>query len=197
MQPFDCTQSIILENERTRLTPLQLEEAPKLHHIALVEKDLLGLSPSSIHTEELLEKYIETALQAKAKHIRYPFLIFDKQQQQYAGSTSFGNISNPNARIEIGWTWIGTNFQRTGLNRANKFLMLQYAFETLGFERVELKTDGRNLQSRTAMEKIGATPEGILRSHTVMSDGYRRDTHYYSILKSEWHKIKRDIFGVQ
>ena len=131
------------------------------------------------------------------RHIRYPFLIFDKQQQQYAGSTSFGNISNPNARIEIGWTWIGTNFQRTGLNRANKFLMLQYAFETLGFERVELKTDGRNLQSRTAMEKIGATPEGILRSHTVMSDGYRRDTHYYSILKSEWHKIKRDIFGVQ
>ena len=195
MIPFDCTQSHILENERTRLTPLTLEDAPKLHPIALVEKDLLRLSPSSIHTEALLIKYMETAFQAKQNGIRYPFLIFDKQKQQYAGSTSFGNISNPNARIEIGWTWIGKNFQRTGLNRANKFLMLQYAFETLGFERVELKTDGRNIQSRTAMEKIGATFEGALRSHTVMSDGYRRDTFYYSILKVEWPAIKEKIFG--
>ncbi len=195
MRPFDCTQPLILENEQTRLTPLQLADASKLHPIAIVEKDLLSLSPSCIHTEELLNTYIQTALQAKENHIRYPFLIFDKNQQQYAGSTSFGNISNPNARIEIGWTWIGKNFQRTGLNRANKFLMLQYAFEVLEFERVELKTDGRNVQSRTAMEKIGATFEGILRSHTVMSDGYRRDTFYYSILKSEWPTIKEDIFG--
>lgn len=194
MNHFNFELPLMLENERTLLTPLTLADAPKLYPIALVQKDLLRYSPSEVHSQALLEKYISTALQAKAANVRYPFLIFDKQQQQYAGTTSFGNIADAHRRLEIGWTWIGKEFQRTGLNRANKFLMLQYAFETLGYERVELKTDGRNKQSRTAMEKIGAQFEGILRSHTVMSDGYRRDTYYYGILRSEWPGIKKDIF---
>ena len=195
MNHFNFELPLVLENERTLLTPLSLADAPKLHPIALTQKDLLRYSPSEIHSEALLEKYISTALQAKATENRYPFLIFDKQLQRYAGTTSFGNIADVHRRLEIGWTWIGKEFQRTGLNRANKFLMLQYAFETLGYERVELKTDGRNKQSRTAMEKIGAQFEGILRSHTVMSDGYRRDTYYYGILRSEWPGIKEKIFS--
>ena len=91
-------------------------------------------------------------------------------------------------------TWFGKSFQRTGLNRNVKFLMLRYAFEALRFERVELKTDERNQQSRLAIEKIGGRFEGILRSHVLMPDGFRRNTVYYSILKSEWPAIKKDIF---
>ena len=191
---FDISQNILLENDRSLLRPLVAEDIEHLLPLALKDKDLMDFSPSEIHRPELIQAYVDTALAAKADGIRYPFIIFDKHNNQFAGSTSFGNISNQNSRLEIGWTWIGKNFQRTGLNRNNKFLMLSYAFEKLNCLRVELKTDTRNIQSRTAMKKIGATEEGILRSHTLMSDGYRRDTIYYSILKNEWEVIKGSIF---
>jgi len=194
---FDISQNIILENERSLLRPLVPEDIEHLFPIAIKDKDLMDFSPSEIHRPELIQLYVDTAMSAKVKSIRYPFIIFDKQKNQYAGSTSFGNMSNKNSRLEIGWTWIGKEFQRTGLNRNNKFLMLRYAFEELGCIRVELKTDTRNIQSRTAMKKIGATEEGILRSHTVMSDGYRRDTIYYSILIDEWQGIKETVFKAQ
>lgn len=196
MPLFDVTKEIILENERAKLRPLIQDDHNNLAPIAFKNEDLLKLSPSEIHTTEKLHAYISTALEAKEKSIRYPFIIMDKSEQAYAGSTSFGNISNLNQRIEIGWTWIGKDFQGTGLNQACKALLLSYAFDTLEFERVELKTDTRNLQSRRAMEKIGAKMEGTLRSHTLMSDGYRRDTIYYSILRNEWPTIKSSIFSV-
>ena len=191
---FDISQNIILENDRSLLRPLVPEDIKHLLPLAIRDKDLMDFSPSEIHRPDLIQAYIDTALAAKTDGIRYPFIIFDKHNNQYTGSTSFGNMSNKNSRLEIGWTWIGKKFQRTGLNRNNKFLMLSYAFEELNCLRVELKTDTRNIQSRTAMKKIGATEEGILRSHTVMSDGYRRDTIYYSILKNEWEGIKGSIF---
>ena len=191
---FNIQQNIILENNHSLLRPLVAEDIEHLLPIAIKDKDLMDFSPSEIHRPELIQTYIDTALAAKANGIRYPFIIFDKHNNKYAGSTSFGNMSNKNSRLEIGWTWIGKDFQRTGLNRNNKLLMLSYAFEKLDCLRVELKTDTRNIQSRTAMKKIGATEEGILRSHTVMSDGYRRDTIYYSILVNEWEGIKESIF---
>jgi N-acetyltransferase len=103
-------------------------------------------------------------------------------------------VSDKDQRLEIGWTWFGKAFQRTGLNRNVKFLMLQYAFEQLQFERVELKTDERNHPSRKAIEGIGGKFEGILRSHMQLPDGFRRNTVYYSILKAEWPALKNGIF---
>ena len=191
---FDLNKNIILENDRAILRPLIAEDWQLLLPIATADKTLMRYSPSQTHNEFYLKEYISTALAAKKDGIRFPFIIFDKQKNEYAGCTSFGNISNKNLRVEIGWTWIGKPFQGTGLNKACKFLMLSYAFETLEFERVELKTDGRNKQSRRAIEKIGAQYEGTLRSHTVMSDGYRRDTVYYGLLKSDWQSVKKDIF---
>ena len=108
--------------------------------------------------------------------------------------TSFGNISTKDRRLEIGWTWIDKESQGTGLNKYCKHLMLSHAFEKLIMQRVEFKTDNRNNQSKKAIEKIGGTFEGILRSHTLMLDGYRRDTAYYSILKNEWDRINNTIF---
>ena len=195
MKLFNCKDKIILENDRVRLQPLLKTDILSLLPIATQDKTLMDYSPSATHSQPLLQQYIDTALEFKSKEIRYPFLIFDKKTNQIAGSTSFGNISNQNQRIEIGWTWIGKDFQGTGLNKACKFLLMSYAFETLEFERVELKTDARNAQSRRAIEKIGGKYEGMLRSHTLMSDGYRRDTVYYGILKNEWETVKNEIFG--
>lgn len=180
-------KDIILENDRVRLESItQISDGAKVADIILNEPDLLTYSPSMVRNQTELNAYFEMALAEKAAGVGLPFLIFDKIKNQYAGSTRFGNISLKDQRLEIGWTWIGKAFQGTGLNQKCKSLLLQYAFETLQCERVELKADARNWQSRKAMEKIGAKYEGCLRSHTLMPDGWRRDTVYYSILRAEY-----------
>ncbi|HEU4716244.1 MAG TPA: GNAT family protein [Bacteroidia bacterium] len=190
---FDFTKDILPENERVRLRPIEISDWDNLLPVALADNDLLHYSPSQVHSEGLLKKYIATALSDREKEVRYAFSVFDKSAGKYAGSTSFGNIVNKDKRIEIGWTWIGRQFQRTGLNRNMKFLMMQYVFETLEFERLEFRTDERNAASRTAIEKIGGKYEGTLRSHMLMPDGFRRNTACYSILKEEWPALKKQL----
>ncbi|MBL4708196.1 MAG: GNAT family N-acetyltransferase [Flavobacteriales bacterium] len=185
---------IVLENDRVRLEPLGLEHLGVLLPIAEKSPDLLKYSPSLFGNKENLNNYIANALISRGKELRYAFIIYDKEKQRYAGSTSFGNVSVPNERLEIGWTWIDKDFQGTGLNKHCKFLLLSYAFEQLRFERVELKTDSRNTQSIKAMEKIGASYEGELRHHMLMPDAYRRNSVCYSIIKWEWEGIKETIF---
>jgi len=194
MNTFNFEPTLCLENDRVRLTLLSTAAYGSLATIALNEPALLTYSPSEIHKPPYLQNYIQTALNGYKNRERYPFLIFDKEKNQVAGCTSFGNIENKHQRLEIGWTWIGKKFQGTGLNKAAKYLQLSYAFEQLNFERVEFKIDGRNQASRRAVEKIGALHEGTLRSHTLLSDGFRRDTTYYAILKEEWAALKTTIF---
>ena len=170
------------------------EDKNHLLAVATEHNDLVVYSPYQIHTPKLLEEFVLTSIAERKKEFRYPFTIYDKQKKAYAGSTSIANVSNRNKGLEIGWTWIGKQFQQTGLNRACKFLLLSYAFEELDFERVEFKTDERNMASRTAIEKIGGQYEGALRSHTLMLDGFRRTTVYYSILKQEWPHLKETVF---
>ena len=97
---------------------------------------------------------------------RFQFVVVDQASQQLLGSTGFGNYFPRDQRIEIGWTWLGKSAQGTGTNREMKAFMLQYAFYELGMLRVEFKTDVLNLPARKALLRIGATEEGILRSHT-------------------------------
>jgi N-acetyltransferase len=191
---FDFTKNIVLENDRVLLRPLTLTDFDNLKSPAASAENLLYYSPMTVETPEKLLVYIETALALRLKQDRYAFVIFDKKTNEYAGSTSFYAVSNKDERVAIGSTWIGKSFQRTGLNRAMKFLMMQYAFETLDFERVELHTDERNQQSRQAIKGIGGIEEGILRHFTVMSDGFRRNTVCFGILKEEWAGLKKTIF---
>jgi RimJ/RimL family protein N-acetyltransferase len=186
--PFD--EEIILENNFTILRPINKTDIYSLLPVATKDKDLLQFSPAPIYTKDLLQKYIDKAVENRLNKNRYTFIVFDKTQNAYAGSTSFLNISNPDARLEIGTTWYGKNFQGTGLNRNCKYLLMEFAFDKLDAERIEFKTDERNLASRKAIEKIGGQLEGILRQHTLMYDGFRRNTVCYSILKSEWRKLK-------
>ena len=188
------SDNIILENSRVRLEPLEGKHFDALLPITLNHPNLLRYSPVKFGTAEALKKILEKAERLRQEEAKYTFAIFDKKENVYAGSTSFMNISNIDQRLEIGSTWLGKEFQRTGLNRNCKFLLLQFAFEKLNFERVELKTDDRNEQSKTAIAAIGAQYEGRLRSHTLMTDGYRRDTVYFSILKNEWKGLKSTVF---
>ena len=187
---FSFSQDIVLQNEAVLLRPMEENDLEELLLVTSGHPLLVQYSPFQVHTRELLQEFIFNSLKERAAHARYPFTIIDKKSGQAAGSTSYASVSQKDGRLEIGWTWIGPGYQRTGLNRQCKWLLLSYAFDRLGFERVEFRTDERNLSSRRAMESMGAVYEGCLRSHTVMNDGFRRNTLYYSILRSEWELLK-------
>ena len=162
---FSFDTDILLQDKRVTLEPLSRNHFEFLLPVVQANPDLHKFSPSRYGSEESLKIYFENALNQKKHNLRYPFAIFDNLTGTYAGSTSFGTISNRDMRLEIGWTWIGAAFQRTGLNRHCKYSMLQYAFEKLNFERVAFKTDDRNEQSKNAIMAIGGKFEGIWRSH--------------------------------
>ena len=182
-----------LENNRVKLSLLDLSNYEYLLDVSQQE-NLIQYSPSDITTKEKLKEYVQTAVDGYYHKTIIPFLVFDKQTQSYAGSTRFGLINWKNKVLHIGWTWIGKQFQGTGLNKHIKFLMLQYAFETLDFDKVEFRIDERNIASKKAVEKIGATLEGILRKDTLMLDGFKRSTCCYGILKEEWSNIGQTVF---
>ena len=185
---------IVLENDKVRLEPLRWEHFEFLLPVSINDPDLLKFSPSEFGNDQALKIYFEENLELRKLRLKCPFAIYDKEQKSFAGSTSFMNISEPDKRLEIGSTWLGTKYQRTGLNRNCKYLLMQYAFENVKCKRIEFKTDNRNSQSKKAIEAIGGKYEGLLRSHTSMPDGFRRDTVCYSILIHEWNEIRRTIF---
>ncbi len=191
---FDFTQTYTFENDRARINALKSDDFEDLSNIAFHDTNLLQYSPAEIDDAEKLNNYIAIALQERLNKSRYAFTIFDKAANVYAGCTSFYAVSNADERLAIGYTWIGKAFQGSDLNRNCKFLMMQFAFETFGFNRVELHTDERNAQSRAAIRKIGGVEEGILRQFTMMPNGFRRNTVTFSILRSEWTELKTTIF---
>jgi len=186
-------QKPTLENERVKLSLLDLSNYKHLIEIAQ-QDNLIQYSPSTIDTPEDLKAYVQMAIDGYYHKTIMPFIVYDKQFEAYAGCTRFGLIDWQSKILHIGWTWIGKQFQGTGLNKNMKFLMLHYAFEELNFEKVEFRIDERNTASRKAVEKIGATLEGILRKDTLMPDGFKRNTCCYGILKEEWPTIKKSCF---
>ncbi|MEJ8801567.1 GNAT family N-acetyltransferase [Pontibacter sp. H249] len=190
---MNFTTDIVLENSHVLLRKFHPSDAPQLHEI-IFDEDTWRLMPTKVSTQQEFEAWQKTAELGYKTGTRYTLIIVNKASGKIAGSTSYGNVSDNDKRLEIGWTWLGKDYKGTGLNRHCKFLLLQYAFEKLKYERVELKTDVLNMRSRKAMLKIGATEEGVLRSHTLMHDGRRRDTIYYSILRPEWKNIKYTFF---
>jgi len=177
-----------LENDLVKLSPITLCNFHELISIASQE-NLVQYSPSDIATPESLKNYVKIALSQKDNGTSI-LIIFDKKKQQYAGSTRYMNINTKNKTLEIGSTWIGREFQGTGLNTQMKFLMLNYAFNEMYFEKVEFRIDERNMVSRKAVEKLGCTLEGILRKNVYLLDGFKRNTCCYGLLKEEWKPTK-------
>ncbi|MFY0254888.1 GNAT family N-acetyltransferase [Chitinophaga sp. 30R24] len=183
----------VLENKRVLLQPLQTSHKEVLLPLAL-EPSLWEVGMSQLTDDASLEKYIQVALTERAAKTAIPFVVFDKKENRIAGSTRYAAITLPHKRLEIGSTWITPSLQGSGLNKAMKFAMLQHAFEVMDMNRVELKTDELNTQSRNAILSIGCTQEGILRRHMITSTGRVRNTVYFSIVKEEWLAVKQRIF---
>ena len=174
-----------LQNKIVLLKSLTLDNFKHLLPIAAQDK-LIQYSPSHISNPDALENYVKKALDLQKKGLAIPLIIYDKLAQKYAGSTRYMNIDERNKTLEIGSTWIGREFQGTGLNTQVKQLMLDEAFGPMGYEKVEFRVDERNIRSRKAVEKLGAVLEGILRENVYLLDGFKRNTCCYGILKREW-----------
>lgn len=192
---FNCSKNIILEDEVVLLRPLQRSDFANLLEISNNEPETWQYSFIRANGEENLKKYIEIALQARDKEVEFPFIVFDKKSGKYAGSTRFYDMNLSNKTVQLGYTWYGKAFRGTGLNKNCKFLLLQFAFESLEVERVEFRADNNNARSIAAMKSIGCKVEGILRNHmqTLDSD-VRRDSIVLSILKEEWFlEVKQNL----
>ena len=140
-----------------------------------------------------IEKYIQDMLDLSSKGSILPFVTVDKASNTILGTTRYLNIDYENHRLEIGHTWIAKSWRKTYVNTEAKFLMLQYAFEKLACIAVEVRTDVLNTVSRQAIQRLGAKQDGILRHHKIMRDGRIRDTVCYSIIKSEWKEVKKNL----
>jgi RimJ/RimL family protein N-acetyltransferase len=179
----------VLEGRHVRLEPLT-----ESHHAALTEvgldPDLWALIPYRVTTPEEMTAYIERALKDQAAGVSLPFATIDRASGKIVGSTRYMNVERAHRRVEIGATWIARPWQRTAINTEAKYLMLCYAFETLGCIRVELKTDALNRRSRNAIQRIGAMEEGIFRRHIITWSGRVRDSVYFSVVDREWPRVK-------
>lgn len=183
---FDPTKDYSLTDECVLLRPLVQDDLEYLRVFARNEPAIWKYSTIGVSNEADLEKYIRVALDARTQGKEYPFIVFDKRTGQYAGSTRFYDIQPFHQTLQLGYTWYGKDFQGTGLNKHCKFLLLQFAFETLGMLRVEFRADNTNQRSIAAMKRIGCVEEGVLRKSLQKPDGSRRDSIILSILVEEW-----------
>lgn len=186
------SDAITLEGAVVRLEPLSMEHVTPLCDVAL-EPDVWRWTLSNVRTAEDMRRYVERALHSRERGIGYPFVTIERATGAVVGSTRYHAIEPDHRRLEIGYTFVAPAWQRTAVNTEAKYLMLRHAFEGLGMNRVEFKTDVLNRRSRDALLRIGATEEGVLRGHSITENGRIRDTIYYSILAPEWPETKRRL----
>ena len=173
-----------------RLEPLDAAHAQGLYNRGRHAADWLYM-PRACFVD--LADTRQWIVEAQAAAAQLPFAIVETAKGKPVGSTRYLNIRPEHRSLEIGWTWLGRDWQRTGVNTETKLLLLTHAFEQLHCVRVEFKTDARNARSQKALERIGAQQEGVLRKHMIVQADFARDSVYYSIIDSEWPKLKKRL----
>ncbi|WP_375756564.1 GNAT family N-acetyltransferase [Corallococcus exercitus] len=185
---------VTLEGRAVRLVPLSQEHVPAL--TALCEPEIFAHFSSVLRTRDDVQDYVIQALMASSRGTEQAFAILERASGDVVGTTRYLDISRYYRTLEIGSTWLGRRAWRTRVNTECKFLLLTHAFETLGVMRVQLKTDRRNVRSRAAIERLGATFEGILRNHMLVRGGVVRDSAYYGFIDTEWPGVKARLEGL-
>jgi N-acetyltransferase len=185
-------ENIQLKGKFITLEPLSMQRLDDLCEVGL-DESLWRLIPTQVSNRDGMKRFIETALDENERGVSLPFATILNETNKAIGSTRFGNIRVKDRGTEIGWTWLTPIYQRTFANTEAKLLMLAHAFETWNCIRVELKTDALNNQSRNAILRLGAKQEGIFRQHIICDSGRLRDSVYFSILDSEWERVKANL----
>ena len=184
-----------METLRVIINPMKPEDYDAFLPLTSRSPGLWKYFTKDLSNPEELQDWMNDAMKEKAECKRMPFTVTDRDTKQICGSTSLGNISFFDKRVEIGWSWLGEEYIGMGVNMAVKFALMSFAFEVMQMERVEAKTDFLNERAKAGLLKIGMIPEGVLRSHMQMPGNRRRDSAYYSILKDEWKERKGLFFS--
>lgn len=185
-------ERVTLRGRHVTLVPLTIEHVDALTRIGL-DADIWTWIPYQVTTRKGMHDYVAEGIAHWERGIALPFATTLTATGEVVGATRFGNVDLANKRVEIGWTWIGKAWQRTPVNTDAKLLMLTYAFESLGCQRVELKTDALNERSRNAILRIGAQFEGIFRKHMQTQSGRVRNTAWFSITDDDWPAVRERL----
>jgi RimJ/RimL family protein N-acetyltransferase len=187
-------QPVLLEGRHVRLEPLTRGHAEGLYAAGRDPAIFKYLLIPPFASVSVVRDWIDEALRAQAAGTEVAYATVRRSDGRVVGSTRFIDIRRPHRGLEIGWTWIAPEAQRTPVNTEAKYLMIRQAFEAWGALRVQLKTDANNTQSRAAILRLGAVYEGILRKQLLRPhDGYQRDTAMFSIIESEWPGVKAGL----
>lgn len=182
-------EPVTLEGKKIRLEALGEKHVVDLWAVS-EDPSIYAHKPYFMRSVDDMRVFVRKALQMHANGDRLAFATILQETGKPVGSTGYFAADEAHKRVEIGGTWVTPAWQRSVVNTETKFLLLGHAFETLGCNRVEFKTDVRNEKSRNALVRIGAKEEGVFRNHMVMPDGRLRDSVYYSIIVAEWPAVK-------
>jgi RimJ/RimL family protein N-acetyltransferase len=182
---------VVLEGASVRMEPLS--HAHEADLAGVLDPTLTQWFTKPLLTRADMHEYIAEALAAQQAGAALPFATVERASGRAVGTTRFAAIDRANRHVEIGWTLVARRFQRSGVNSEAKLLMLTHAFETWGCIRVEFKTDSLNIQSRTALTRLGAVEEGIFRNHMICASGRIRHSVYFSITNEEWPAVKQRL----
>jgi len=181
---------VVLESHGVRLEPLSQDHAQGLYNRGRAAPDWAYMPRSCFIDLADTRQWIDEALGAPAQ---MAFAIVELGKGKAVGSTRFLNIRPQHRSLEIGWTWLGQEWQHTAVNTEVKLLLLTHAFERLGCVRVEFKTDARNARSQRSLERLGATREGVLRNHMIVQGDFVRDSVYFSVIDRDWPEVKERL----
>ncbi|ALJ04119.1 GCN5 family acetyltransferase [Pseudalgibacter alginicilyticus] len=191
---IDFQKDYILENDKVLLRPLVENDFDQLLRYSLNELDIWDFNAFGANGEDNLRQYIKTAIENRKKQTDYVFVVIDKLQNKMVGSTRFYLINQVTKTLELGYTWYGKDHQGTYINKNSKYLLLEFALEQLGYERVAFKANIANKRSINAMKSIGCVEEGVLRNFSFDAKGNRIDLIVLSILKDEWiNNVKSNL----
>jgi RimJ/RimL family protein N-acetyltransferase len=186
-------QTTILSTNKVTLRPLTVEHLDDFYRAGAFPEVWRWSLPDKCTSKEVAKNWLiySQAMADKGEHV--PFAIFDNETEELVGSTRYCNINRDDRNLEIGFTFITPKYQRSYINTHAKYCLLKHAFEELGAIRVEFKTHEKNDKSRTAIARLGAKFEGLLRHQRILSDGTFRNTAIFSIIDSEWLTVKSNL----
>jgi len=182
-------EEVTLIGRHVRLEPLDYRHAEQLLAASCHDEIWTYLDEPTPKTVDDIELMIRTALAEKERRVRLPFAVIDLRDGQVVGSISFIDIRPQDRGVELGWAWLAPRVWGDGFNAESMLLLMQHAFEDQGAIRVAIKADVRNHRSIRSMDRVGATREGVWRNHRILSDGYHRDSVFYSVIDTEWPSV--------
>jgi RimJ/RimL family protein N-acetyltransferase len=185
-------QPVTLQGRIVRLEPLSQAHLAGLADVAF-DPSIWRWTTSQPHDLASLREWLDAALAGRAAGMEEPFATVEQASGRPIGSTRFMSIVPEHRRLEIGWTWVAPAWQRSGTNREAKLLQMRHAFEVLGANRVEFKTDSLNEKANPALLAVGATFEGTFRNHMIMPGGRLRHSNYYSVTAEEWPRVREAL----